>query len=266
MKDCKKAIVIKMFGVYKNSMKALIQSIIFIILSLFHHVPGGLEIPLVTNPDAVIVHANYTLQYDERYEQADWVAYELTRKEAEGTVKRKDDFRSDPFVITGSADLSDYWHSGFDRGHLAPAGDMKFSPKAMDESFYMSNISPQHPGFNRGIWKELEEMVRKWAEEDGSLYVVSGPVLDKPYYPTIGKDKVAVPEYYYKVLLDDREPEIKGIGFVIPNKKCHDPVQDYAMSIDKVEKITGLDFFPKLPDTEEEDIESHVDLKLWDFE
>ncbi len=265
MKDCKKAIEIKRFEVYKNMMKNLVQSIILIILSLFHHVPGGLEIPRVTNPDAVVVHANYVLQYDERYEQADWVAYELTRKEAEGTVKRKDDFRPDPSVMTGSADLSDYRRSGFDRGHLAPAGDMKFSAKAMDESFYMSNISPQRPGFNRGIWKELEEMVRKWAEEDGALYVVTGPVLTKKYYPTIGEDNVAVPEYYYKVLLDYTEPGLKGIGFILPNKKCNDPLVDYAVTIDRVETVTGIDFFPKLPDSEEKKLESHINTSLWDF-
>ncbi len=254
-----------MIVVYKNSMSHLIQSLLLIILSLFHQTPDGLEIPKITNPSAVVAHTNYTLQYDERYEQADWVAYELTKKEADGRVKRKDDFREDPFVMTGSADLSDYRRSGFDRGHLAPAGDMKFSAKAMDESFFMSNMSPQRPGFNRGIWKELETLVRRWAEENGSLYIVTGPVLNKKYYPTIGKDKVAVPEYYYKVLLDDTEPVLKGIGFLIPNKKCDDPVEDYAVTIDKVEKVTGLDFFPKLPDPEEEKIESRINLSLWDF-
>ncbi len=246
-------------------MKNLIHTLLLIILSLFHRTPQGLEIPAVTNPAAVVEHANYVLQYDERFEQPDWVAYELTRKEAEGRVKRKDDFRADPSVLTGSADPADYRRSGFDRGHLAPAGDMKFSTKAMDESFYMSNMSPQRPGFNRGIWKELETLVRRWAEENGSLYVVTGPVLNKAYYPTIGKDKVAVPEYYYKVLLDYTEPELKGIGFILPNKKCSDPVEDYAVSIDKVETVTGIDFFPKLPDAEEEKLESRINLSLWDF-
>ena len=235
------------------------------VLSLFHQIPDGLEIPAVTNPDVVVIHANYTLQYDERYEQADWVAYELTRREVEGRIKRKDDFRPDPSVITGSADLADYRKSGFDRGHLAPAGDMKFSTSAMDDSFYMRNMSPQRPGFNRGIWKELETLVRRWAEENGSLYVVTGPVLNKPYYPTIGKNKVAVPEYYYKVLLDDAEPVIKGIGFILPNKISNEPVQGFAVSIDQVEKVTGIDFFPKLPDKEENTIESQIDLSLWDF-
>ena len=247
-------------------MKDLIQSIIVILISLFHPVPEGLEIPRVTNTDAIVIHANYTLQYDERYEQADWVAYELTAAEAEGEIKRKDDFREDPSVITGSAQLSDYRKSGFDRGHLAPAGDMKFSDQAMNESFYMSNMSPQRPGFNRGIWKELEELVREWAEENSSLYIVTGPVLIKPYYPVIGQNKVAVPEYYYKVILDYTEPEIKGIGFVLPNKKSDDSIEHYAMSIDEVEEITGMDFFPELPDGEESSIESRLDLTLWDFD
>lgn len=245
-------------------MKNLLHSILLIILSFCHQVPEGLEIPSVTNPQAVIEHENYTLQYDERFEQADWVAYELTAEETEGTVKRSNHFKEDPFVITGSAELSDYRKSGYDRGHLAPAGDMKFSSTAMEESFYMSNMSPQVPGFNRGIWKELEEQVREWAEENGSLYVVTGPVLNKDNYPVIGPDMVAVPEYYYKVLLDYREPGIKGIGFIIPNKKCDDDVENYAVTIDKVEEITGIDFFPKLPDAEEERIESSLDLSLWE--
>ncbi len=244
-------------------MKEIIYTLIAALLSLFHNVPDGLEIPAVTNPDAVVEHTNYTLQYDERFEQADWVAYELTADEAEGTVKRGNSFREDPYVLTGSAELSDYKKSGFDRGHLAPAGDMKFSPDAMSESFYMSNMSPQRPGFNRGIWKELEEMVRKWAEENGSLYVVTGPVLNKPYYPVIGENKVAVPEFYYKVLLDYTEPEIKGIGFILPNKKCEDPLGDYAVPIDRVEEVTGIDFYPKLPDGEEDRIEGNIDLSLW---
>lgn len=246
-------------------MKNLINALFAIALSLIHPAPDGLEIPAVTNPDAVIVHTNYTLQYNERYEQADWVAYELTKKEVKGSIRRKDDFRSDPFVMTGSADLADYKQSGFDRGHLAPAGDMKFSFKAMDESFYMSNMSPQRPGFNRGIWKELETMVRRWAEEDGSLYVVTGPVLNKKNYPTIGENKVAVPEYYYKVLLDYTEPEIKGIGFILPNRKTENPIEGFAVPIDRVEVMTGIDFFPELPDDEEENIESHADLSLWDI-
>ncbi|RKX90445.1 MAG: DNA/RNA non-specific endonuclease [Spirochaetes bacterium] len=246
-------------------MKELLYSLIAAFLSLFHQIPDGLEIPAVTNPEAVIEHTNYTLQYDERYEQADWVAYELTASEVEGTVKRGNHFREDPYVVTGSAELSDYKKSGFDRGHLAPAGDMKFSGSAMDESFYLSNMSPQRPGFNRGIWKELEEMVRTWAEENGSLYVVTGPVLNKPYYQTIGENKVAVPEFYYKVLLDYKEPEIKGIGFILPNKKCDDGVENYAVTIDKVEEVTGIDFFPKLPDAEEEKIESESELSLWNL-
>ncbi len=246
-------------------MKDIFYSIAVAVLSLFHQVPDGLEIPEVTNPSAVIEHANYTLQYNEKFEQADWVAYELTAEEAEGDVKRSNDFKADPFVATGSARLEDYRKSGFDRGHLAPAGDMKFSADAMKESFYLSNMSPQRPGFNRGIWKELEEQVRKWAEENGSLYIVTGPVLNKDSYPVIGPDKVAVPEYFYKVILDYTEPGLKGIGFVLPNKKCDDGLENYACSIDRVEEITGFDFYPAIPDEEEEKIESEVNLSLWDM-
>ena len=109
----------------------------------------------------IVHHANYTLQYNEEHEQASWVAYRLTSHHLQNpSTKRKDNFRSDPKVKTGSATLSDYKGSGYDRGHLAPAADFKWSSTAMSESFYMSNMSPQVPGFNRGIWKKLESKIR----------------------------------------------------------------------------------------------------------
>jgi len=225
----------------------------------------SLELPAVTRPDDVYVRTAYTLQYNETFEQADWVAYELTREEITGSVKRKDRFRADPGIAGGSAELSDYKGSGFDRGHLAPAADMVLTPETMDESFLMSNMSPQEPSFNRGIWAFLESCVRTWASENGSVFVVTGPVLTKEEYPVIGENRVAVPEYYYKVVLDYREPELKGIAFILPNRKGEGRLQDYAVSIDEAERVTGLDFFPALPDEAEEAIEAVFDVNLWRF-
>jgi endonuclease G len=125
----------------------------------------SLEIPAITNPDAVIEKDFYILQYNEQFEQADWVAYELTRDEVMGSTDRKDSFKTDTEIGTGSATLADYRGSGYDRGHLAPAADMKMSALSMSDSFYMSNMSPQHPSFNRGIWSKLESYVRTWAYE-----------------------------------------------------------------------------------------------------
>ncbi|MDD2890803.1 MAG: DNA/RNA non-specific endonuclease [bacterium] len=212
----------------------------------------------------IIKHTGYTLKYAESYEQPEWVAYKLTYEMTKGTCKRIDNFRPDPMVKTGSAEPSDYKSSGYDRGHLAPAGDMKWSDKAMSESFYMSNISPQKPGFNRGIWEKLEEQVRQWAKDNREIYVVTGPILSK-HLLTIGKNKVAVPSYFYKVILDFKEPEIKGIGFVLPNQSSINPLATYAITIDSVETLTGIDFFPAIPDTLENIIESSLQRNKWGF-
>ncbi|MEO0334136.1 MAG: DNA/RNA non-specific endonuclease [Bacteroidota bacterium] len=202
----------------------------------------------------VVQHQHYTLSYVEEHEQAEWVAYELTEAEVRSNVAdRSDDFREDSFVITGSASLDDYRRSGYDRGHLAPAGDMGFSQEAMSESFFMSNMSPQDRAFNRGVWKDLEEDVRDWAVANGSLYVVTGPVFGSDP-KKIGENGVSVPDYYYKVLLDYQEPEVKAIGFLLPNEDASKPPRAFIESINNIEAYTGVDFFPELPDELEEEL------------
>ena len=220
--------------------------------------------PYFTDSDQIINHTAYTLKYSEKHEQASWVAYTLKSSHTTGSVSRTDDFRVDYKVKTGTASLSDYKGSGYDRGHLAPAGDMKWSSTVMSESFYMSNMSPQLPGFNRGIWKKLESTVRNWAVDNGKIYIVTGPILTGNYN-TIGYNDVSVPSYYYKVILDYSEPEIKGIGFILPNKKSSQSLQSFAVTINEVEQRTGIDFYHSLPDKIEEQIESNVDISKWSF-
>jgi endonuclease G len=177
---------------------------------------------------------------------------------------RTNDFREDYKVTTGSASLSDFKGSGYDRGHLAPAGDMKWSSTAMSESFYMSNMSPQKPGFNRGIWKKLESSVRNWADDNGEIYVVTGPILNEQF-STIGYNGVSIPNYYYKVILDYKEPELKGIGFILLHEKSSSSLKSFAVSIDEVERRTGIDFYHLLPDEIENQIESTIDISKWSF-
>ena len=141
---------------------------------------------------------------------------------------------------------------------------MCFSDQTMEESFYLSNMSPQEPSFNRGIWAKLEGQVRQWAIDDKAVYVVTGTVLTKGL-PTIGSDRITVPRYFYKVILDYTEPEIKGIGFIMPNEGSQEPLQHFAVTIDSVEKVTGTDFFYQLPDDQESVIESTIDLSKWSW-
>lgn len=229
----------------------------------------GLEVP-VCNKNHSKDHEirdfqYYSICYRESYEQAEWSAYVLTTERLVKNTNRTDDFREDPEISTQSATLADYKGSGYDRGHLTPAADMAFSKEAMSETFYMSNMSPQAPYFNRGIWMYLESQVRKWGTRFGTVYVISGPVLDKPAssYNTIGENKVAVPEAYYKVVMVPRDEYYEAIAFVIPNEKCADTFWDYAQSVDYVEEITGLDFFPKIKDKIEIQMEKEFNLDFW---
>ena len=212
----------------------------------------------------LIHHKFYSLSYNEKYEQADWVAYALSKASLIiPNVPRTNWFESDPQVRTSSAAYEDYRGSGYTRGHLAPAGDMAFSQRAMTESFLMSNISPQDKFFNQGIWRELEENVRDWAFRKGELIIVTGPVFQHKFKKRIGANKVAVPDAFFKVVLDVQKQKA-GIAFVIPNKKSTERLHEYAMSIDTLESIVELDFFHDfLQDSVEKEIESSFELRNW---
>ncbi|MCB0586576.1 MAG: DNA/RNA non-specific endonuclease [Phaeodactylibacter sp.] len=215
----------------------------------------------------LIRHHYYDLSYSEEHEQAEWVAYRLTREELKKPwVERVDNFRPDPQIESGSATPDDYRNSGYNRGHLVPAADRAFSEEAIDETFLMSNISPQAANFNKGIWRELEELTRSWAKKNGELFVITGPILTQEPKGKIGENGVSVPAAYFKVLLDAEEPQVKGIGFVIPNEVSFEPLYRFARPIDEVEKLSGLDFFGELlPADIEKEVESEFNIDLWEF-
>ncbi len=221
-------------------------------------------LPTSTTGD-IVRHKYYALSYVEKFELAEWIAYELTAERLNTDwVQRTNNFRPDPMVKTGSATPDDYRRTDFDRGHLAPAADMAFSTEAMSETFFLSNIAPQDPGFNKGVWRELEELTRDWARRFKHLYVVTGPVLSQPIKFWIGENQVAVAPAFYKVLLDLRQPELKAIAFIIPNETTTDRIESFATSVDEVEALTGIDFFPGLMEKSlEEELESKFDVKLW---
>ena len=224
----------------------------------------NLEYPLTVNPEEIISHTGYSFLFSNTDKQAVWIAYQLTSEETIKLFNRSNKFTPDKSVKTGTANDNDYKGSGYDRGHLAPAADMGWSAKAMEESFYYSNMSPQKPSFNRGIWKQLEELVRDWAVQNEEIYIVTGGVLNDNL-SSIGNNKVTVPKYYYKVILDYQEPSIKGIGFIIPNESSKEPLLRYAVTIDSVERFTGINFFYQLPDDQEKVIESTLSIKSWNW-
>lgn len=225
----------------------------------------SLAIPATTDSDIIVSHTGYTLSYNEQHEQPNWVAYLLTADEVFGTATtRNDNFREDPLVPTGSATLADYKGSGYDRGHLIPAADSKWSTQAMDDCFYLSNMSPQTHSFNAGIWSNLESAVRTLAAQNREICVVTGPILTDGPYPTIGTNKVSVPKNFYKVILDYYGDEKKAIGFILSQDSKGD-LASFAVSVDAVESLSGIDFFPLLADPEENALESTFDVSLWDL-
>jgi endonuclease G len=209
----------------------------------------------------IIKHKYYSISYSEEDEQAEWVAYKIISNRLQN-IDRTNDFREDPNVSTGSSDLTDYIGSGYDRGHLAPAKTMSLNETSMSESFYMSNMSPQIPEFNRGIWKRLEGKVRYWAEVNDSLYVVTGPILSRPI-DIIGDNDVTVPRAFYKALLGFKNGKIKGIAFIIPNQKSDKSIYSYAVSIDEIEKITQIDFYHNLDSLLQAKVEANKSIKVW---
>lgn len=208
----------------------------------------------------IIKHTHYIIGYSEDHEQSAWVAYELTPLELAGNVDRTDDFREDRKVTTLSAGLIDYKGSGYDRGHLAPAADFSFDRLAMSESFYMSNMSPQHPSFNRGAWSSLEKQVRAWVGLHGSMYVITGPVLNNPL-GHIGINQVSVPNSFFKIIYSATNGQVLGV--VMPNEKTSS-YHSHLITIDEIEVLTGLNFLEELPDDIEDIIEASLpDLNFW---
>ena len=212
----------------------------------------------------VIHHEGYSLSYNEKYEQAEWVAYELKSSHLSNTNHKRPYFEIDNAVKTKAAHWRNYKQSGYDRGHLCPAGDRKYSKAAHDETFLTSNISPQVHDFNSGIWNSLEQKVRFWAEKYDGVYVVTGGVLNGDL-PTIGEEKVAVPNYFYKVILDYNNGNPKAIAFLMEHEKSNKSLYNFAVTVDTIEHLTGIDFFPNLDDNLEEKLESSNNFKNWIF-
>jgi len=226
-----------------------------------------IAIPTLQEGEEVVKHSALYLCYDEKHEQAKWVAHIIHPDVSSGGFSRSNDFREDSLVKTGTAIKEDYWNTGYDRGHMAPSADFRWSAKALSESYYYSNMSPQKPELNREAWALLEDKLRYHVIVIGEpLFVITGPVLEAGL-PTIGTtNKVSIPKLNYKIALDISGNEKKAIGFVMKNGKNEYPTFSYAVSIDSIEKLTGIDFFPSLPDELENQLEKMTDVQAWKTE
>ena len=221
--------------------------------------------PLKLVPEQILRRTGYTASYNSDRRVPNWVAWHLTPNRLTGDVKRSGlAFQEDEEVPEPRAVHFDYVRSGYDRGHMCPAGDNKWSAVAMDESFLLTNVCPQASSLNRGDWNEMEQACRKWAKQYGDLYIVCGPIFYKGKTKTIGANKVAVPEAFFKVVLC-MKGEPKAIGFIYKNGDGNRPKGDYANSVDEVERITGIDFFPSLPDNIEKKVEAECNPDDWNI-
>jgi len=220
---------------------------------------SGLEIParMKNVPEQILYRTGYTLSYNSTTKTPNWVAWHLTREHVNGSAHRsRDMFQEDPQVTNGPTN-DDYYNSGFDRGHMCPAGDNKWNQQAMRETFYFTNMCPQVHGLNSGAWNDLEIACRNWARKYGDIYIVCGPVPQKTPIRTIGRRKVWVPQKFFKVILCMRgEGSPKAIGFIYPNASSGRKMFSYATTVDEVERQTGIDFFPRLDDKIENRVEA----------
>ena len=222
-----------------------------------------LEVP--RSGERMLEHEGFRISYNQSWLIPNWVAYELTKEETRGDVERTDYFDVDPTLKGRQAKFADYSHTGYDRGHMAPAGDMKWSETAMKESFYLSNICPQNHNLNSGDWKSLEEHLRTMATQYDKVYIVCGPIVSTSP-KTIGKEhKVTVPAAFFKAVLRQKGDSWSAIGFMFANEAGHKNLSTYAMSIEDLQIVTDLDFFYNLPDKIEEEVEATYSLSDWDL-
>lgn len=220
---------------------------------------------VVTNsalPEEIIHYKGMTVSFNPNAHEPNWVAWTLTADETDGDEPRAQNFSVDENV-SGCASPQDYSFSGYDRGHMAPAGDMKWDAEAMRESFFMTNICPQVKSLNTGSWKRLETKCRTWARADSAIYIVCGPILTDTLTETIGSTKVSVPKRFFKVILSPHANPPRGIGFIMNNGYVKGGMQEAAVSIDEVEAVTGHDFFSTLPDNIENELEAQCRFHNW---
>ena len=211
-----------------------------------------------TSSENVVIHKNfYSISYIENTKLSEWSIYQITsEKNEKNLVSRLNYFSSDTMGDIIFPTHNDYTNSGYHRGHLVPARDMAFSKTSMIESFLTTNIAPQSPSFNTGIWKRLENYVRKYAMVSDTLIIISGPVIQKDsVYQKIGSNLVYVPKLFYKIIVDKSKKST--LSFLIPNEKQSMPIDSFLCNIEIIEKMTGVDFFYRLSDAHEKKLQKY---------
>lgn len=249
-------------------------TIIFLALTLFAQGHRGItephldltlfELPAIQATDTILSYTGFTINYNPDQLIPNWVAYELAADELDGDVPRATGFSMDLSYKDRQAMREDYSNTGWDKGHMAPSADMKWSKAAMSESFYLTNVCPQNPDLNGRDWHTLENRVRDWARQYGRVWVVCGPLVQENRYGTIGERQVAVPDGFFKaVLRQESDGTFRAIAFVFENSSARQPLKDAVIAVDDLESLTGYDLFPNLDDSIEEFVESSASWDAW---
>lgn len=224
-----------------------------------------LELPAIRQGEVVTTHIGYTTSFNSSSMIPNWVAYELTEEETRGTVGRPSNspFQPDPSYHGKQPDRRDYSRSGWDKGHLAPCADMKWSEQAMFESFFFTNICPQNHDFNEKDWQKLEDKARSIARKKGSVYIICGPIVTSNEFGKLGKNQVTIPDLFFKALLYRDASGYHSIAYVLPNRHTGQPINDFAITVNELEQILGMDLFTRLNDKIEDKIEDQLNLAEW---
>lgn len=222
-------------------------------------IPSGIELPEHTADEDIVVHLAYTASYNHTTLCPDWVAWELTADEACGTIEQQRQFSRDPSVRFPKASREDYSQSGWDKGHMAPHADMKWSRQAMTESDYFTNICPQDRAMNAGAWRKIEELTRRLAIHYGSVFVICGPIYISDTPRLIGEACVQVPDQFFKALAINKDGQYHTVAFLMDNTPQNRSPRHYALSVDEIETILSRNLFPLVP----EEAETHYDWNTW---
>ena len=219
----------------------------------------GFEIPSYGPNEDVVRHLGYTASYNHRTLVPDWVAWELTAEEARGNAGGQYSFSRDPMVAFPKASREEYANSGWDKGHMAPRADMRWSAKALEESYYFTNVCPQDHEMNGSAWRKIEEMCRRCAGRYGRVYIVCGPLFTNHRHGTIGEAGVMVPDAFFKAVAVPAKDGVHAVGFIVDNSPQSRSPHHYAVAVDSVETLVGRDLFPQCP----EEAERSFDWQFW---
>lgn len=231
---------------------------------------------LAHQSSAILHNIGFSVGYSDVYRNPLWVCYRLFATcPCDARDRTGIDFRNDPRTLTTLTDDFAQTTTGMDRGHHAPNNAIAvcYGTQAQDETYLLTNISPQHRDLNQHIWKDLETRVLEYAEAYGEVWVITGAIMDPQDLKLLGTsgpdtEKPYVPKAFYKIVVrrTSSSPGLETLAFIFPNQAPEHPaLEDYLRSIREIEDATHLDFLWQLEDYEEDDLETTKSQALWDL-